>query len=392
MKLNIAMICFNIEGRGTYQRAYNLAVELTKLGHQVTILAANITGSSVIEKSVDSIRIVTFPRLFNKLFFSGWGLYEIMRRILWLRKQRFDLVHSFELRPTCLYPALVLQKRGSVLLTDWADWFGRGGSVEERPNYLIRSFLRPIETYYEEKFRTKAKGTTVICTALYHKAIELGVKPHDLLYLNNGFNNPELHPIGQALARNKIGISADDFLVGYVGSGFSKDMELMHKSFEIISKKIPCIKLLHIGRSNYFVSPHSQIIQTGPVSMEMLNIYLSACNIFWLPLSNINANIGRFPIKLSDYLTIGRPTVSTAVGDLPLIFEKYDIGLLAAANPVNIAEKVCTLYNNQSLLFNISKNALTLSNSSDNSWQARAKELEQFYYRMIGQPGTGVVD
>jgi len=44
-KLNIALITFNQEGKGTYLRAYFLGEELIKLGHKVTILAADIDGN-----------------------------------------------------------------------------------------------------------------------------------------------------------------------------------------------------------------------------------------------------------------------------------------------------------------------------------------------------------
>jgi hypothetical protein len=42
--MKIVMISFNIIGRGTYQRAYFLAAELAKKGHQVSLLAANSDG------------------------------------------------------------------------------------------------------------------------------------------------------------------------------------------------------------------------------------------------------------------------------------------------------------------------------------------------------------
>lgn len=387
MVLSIAMTCFNIKGQGTYQRAYRLAVELSKMGHSVTLLAASPTGKMETEKMQDNLELVSFPGLFKKYFLSGWDFHETMQRIRWSKDRHFDIVHSFEMRPTCLYPALTMQKRGSILCSDWADWFGKGGSVEERPKSLVRNILRPLETYYEENFRKNANGTTVICSALFSKAIDLGLEKESILYLSNGFNNTDLVPMDTMVARNRLDLPEDDFLIGYVGSGFPKDMELMQESFSLLKPLIPNLKLVHVGRTNYSVSVQSQVIATGPVSTDKLNCYLSACNVFWLPLKNMNANIGRFPIKLSDYLTIGRPIVSTRVGDLPAFFDKYKIGLLATDDPADLAEKVFTLYMDKKLAYELGQNALALVKSETENWRARAIELEQFYYKIIGNFG-----
>ena len=109
-----------------------------------------------------------------------------MKRIAWLGREDFDLVHAFEGRPVVLFPALFEKKRGAKLIMDWCDWFGRGGSVEERPQPLVRWLLRPIETHFEEAYRHRADGTTVINAFLKEKAIGLGVDPATILLIQNG--------------------------------------------------------------------------------------------------------------------------------------------------------------------------------------------------------------
>ena len=65
-------------------------------------------------------------------------------------------------RPVVLFPALIAQKQGAKLVMDWADLFGRGGSVEERPNPLLRTILRPLRRSSRARFRTRADGSIVI--------------------------------------------------------------------------------------------------------------------------------------------------------------------------------------------------------------------------------------
>jgi len=377
--LNIAMISFNIMGRGTYQRAYFLASELAKKGHQVTLLAANSDGSALEETVSNSVKIVTFPRLLKKHYLSGWGLYEAERRRAWIKNKSFDIVHAFEMRPTCIYPSLSATHEGSILVSDWADWLGKGGSVEQRPNVLFRNVLRPVETYFENHFRSSAQGITVICRTLYEKSQRLGVDQRKILYLPNGFDNPYLTSFDLDYARSSLNFSPKDFIIGYIGSAFKTDMDLMEASYKILSEDIPNVKLLHVGRSKYFSKEKSGIIQISNLDNIEMSLYLSACNLFWLPFQNTNANAGRLPLKLSDYLTIGRPVVSTSIGDVPDFINKYEFGLIASDNPRNIAEKVYTIYSNPDLQRTMSENAMMLSKSNKENWSARASALEDFY-------------
>ena len=383
MKLKIVMISLNIEGRGTYHRAFQLAKALSGFGHEVTLLVSSLSGKKPTEKNLEGVTVVAFPSLLHGSLQSGWDLYEAFMRIRWLSKNKCDIVHAFESRPNVIYPALYAKRHGAALFTDWADWFGRGGSVEERTNPILRTLLRPIETYYEESFRKQARGTTVICTTLYEKSVDLGIDEENILLLRNGLNNPDMQPLNMMMARESLNLPKDAFIIGYVGASFNRDVDLMKQSLEVICAKIPEAKLLHVGRSNYAIGAGENVIQTGEVNTQNLNYYLSACNIFWMPFNDSNANRGRLPIKLSDYLSIGRPIVATAVGDIKQIIEENNVGLVAPDNPQSIADKVLYLYNSQALVEQQSRNALQVANAYENSWHKLAKDLESFYFRKL---------
>jgi len=383
--MKIVMISFNIIGRGTYQRAYFLAAEQAKKGHQVSLLAANSDGSAIEEIDSDSVKIVTFPRLLQNHYLSGWGLYETERRIAWMKDRSFDIVHAFEMRPTCVYPSLLAANNGSIFVSDWADWLGKGGSVEQRPNALLRNLLRPFETYFENHFRPNAHGISVICKTLYEKSKQLGIDKERILYLPNGFNNPYLTPFDLEYARSILNFSPDDFIIGYIGAAFRTDMNLMEDTYKALLEIIPNLKLIHIGRTKYYSKETSGVIQITNLNNEQMSLYLSACNLFWLPLQNTGANAGRLPLKLSDYLTIGRPIVSTLVGDIPEINSKYNFGLIADDNPEDIAKKVYTVYRDADMQKAMSENALLLSRSLQENWAARASTLEKFYEFLLSR-------
>jgi glycosyltransferase involved in cell wall biosynthesis len=330
--VNILFLCLNVVGKGTYWRAYHLARELVKRGHSVTLVATAREGRfHLTTRKVDGITQVESPDLFTGSLRSGWDLWNAIRRILWLKNQHFDIVHSFETRPTVLLPMLYEKRfRNCPVVLDWADWFGRGGSVEERPNPLVRTLLRPAETFFEERFRNEADRTTVICSLLQEKALMLGVSAETIMHLPNGCNTDRFFPVDISSARQRIGLDSSKLIVGYCGSIFPRDAQLMAAAFDHLQKRQPDALLLVIGYCpidiRSLVSRPNTVVQTGYVADHEINDYLNACDICWLPFCDTNANRGRWPMKLNDYMAVGRPTVATAVGDVATLLRQEPIG------------------------------------------------------------------
>ena len=386
-KLKIAFLTFNQEGKGTYLRAYYLAKELVKSGHEVSLLTADVEGKGVHEREEDGLTIVTFPRLFKGSFLHGWGLDEMISRRFWLRNKEFDLVHAFECRPTNLVPARYLQNKGALFFTDWADLLGSDGSVSQRPAGIKRSVLKIFESYYEKRRFHKSDGMSVICEPLYTEAKQVFNYPEEkLLLLPNGMQNPKLQPIAIEDARKKTGLAKDRLIVGYLGSGFKADMAFMVECFSALQAKEPDALLLHIGRSNFHTPDNSAILTIGGINDNDLSVYLSACDIFWFPLNLSRANLLRLPLKLSDYLTIGRPIVTTAAGDLGFWVDKFEAGLVAdQASPEIMSELVLKICHSEELKGKMGENAQKASLDFNYGWAKRADELQNFYFRRINQ-------
>lgn len=387
-KLKILFIVFNIVGQGTYLRAYELARALTKLGHEVTLLASSV---HVRRKSTihiqDGIQIIEVSDFINGPTRSGWDIGNVISRIKLIKPLNFDLVHGFESRPTVIYPALKQQKRGVPLFLDWADWFGSGGSIEERPNPLVRMLLRPFEDYFETHFRKTPIGTTVICKTLAQRAINLGVSVDDICLLPNGFDVEGWNPISIQQARSKVNLDHTNFLVGYLGSFFPNDANLVVRTIDHLMTIDQEINILHVGQSNYFlkhqVKNKQAIIETGPVSFHKMQTYLSACDVLLLPFKNSPANNGRFPLKFSNYLACGRPIIATHVGDIPDYIKQHNLGIISEDYPDAIANAFIYLQENPSIRYKYGQSALKLSNDPQESWLSRADTLINYYIEKI---------
>jgi glycosyltransferase involved in cell wall biosynthesis len=335
------------------------------------------------------VTIVETPDLLWGPLRSGWDPWDGLRRVLWLRGRPFDLVHAFDARPTVLLPALYLQARHRVpLVMDWEDWFGRGGAVEERPNPLVRTLLRPVETFFEERFRTRADGTTVICSTLRDKAIALGVPPETILLLRDGADVEGLQPLKRGACRQELGLPLAAPIVGYVGAIFRRDAQLMAQAFDRLYSHLPQARLLLIGYVNQkledLVRAPEAVIRTGFVDYAQMNRYLCACDLCWLPLHDSGANRGRWPMKLNDYMCAGRPTVATAVGDVTPVMETWQIGLLAQDEPQALAHQTLALLNDPQRCDWLGQNARQVAQKFFD-WQLRASELETFYEKTLSR-------
>lgn len=325
------MILFNQPNRGTYWRAYHFAYNLNKRGHNVTVL---ITSANQRIKhhsyNINGIEFIESPDLLPGMLRSGWDPYNLLFRMKWIRDRKFDIIHSFESRPVVIYPALLGKSNGSTLIMDWCDFFGKGGSVEERTNSLIRMILRPIETYYENKFRNKACGTVVINSFLRQKAIDLGVPPDKIIKIYNGCDTSR-DPIEKTMARYKKNLPLGVPIIGYLGNIYPMDFVFMLKATKKVLLRNSKIIILIIGNSNWKTQNQlidtSPFIYTGAISIDDIHTYLSACDIFWLPLVNNYTNMGRFPMKINDYMTAGRPTVATRVGEIGNYVSENKLGI-----------------------------------------------------------------
>jgi len=383
------MLLYNRMGKGTFWRALYLARGLAKRGHEVVILATSQKrhfGIEIIPDTQPGVLQVASPDLLWGPLRSGWDLWNVLVRILRTHQWEFDLVHAFESRPVVILPALYWQRhRGVPLILDWCDWFGRGGAVEERPNRLVRTILRPVETFFEEHFRSRADGTTVINTVLQQRAIELGVAPETILLLPNGSNVDELNLIPQEVARKALGWPTGVWVIGYIGAIFHRDAALMAQAFNLIYQSEPRSRLLLAGYCNVaveeMVAEPKAVWRTGPIAYDKINIYLAACDVCWLPLRDSKANRGRYPLKINDYLAVGRPIVATAVGDISEFVHRGKFGLLSSDTPADLAHQVLNLLRKPTLRERMGRRGRHIA-ESELSWDRMAGELEQFYQKV----------
>lgn len=392
--MRLLFLNHNTIGVGTYLRAFHLARHLAALGHEVTLLATSKKARlRVTTREENGVRVVVFPDLLAGRLRNGLCPWNTLRRIVFLRNEKFDLVHAFDTRPVVIFPALYYKHKHKVpLVMDWADWWGRGGTIQERSGRLYSLIFGRGETFFEEYFRRFADGATTISLVLRKRLAEMGYPPEKIFLLRNGTDLPSAAAPDRESCRRALGLAADRPLIGHLGTLFEKDARLLFDSMRLLRKKREDLRLVLIGRHRLKLQRYNGqrrfLIETGEIGRETLPLWLSACDLLVLPLKRSIANQGRWPSKINDYFASGRPVVSTPVGDIGTIFERERIGLLAEDRPEEFAHALDDLFQDPERQSCLGQRALAFVRDHLD-WRLIARGVEKFYNEIVLKTSPG---
>ncbi len=385
--MKILMLNHNVKWRGTFFRAFHFARHLVRRGHHVTLVTISPDRRLRFEReTLQGVEVWESPDLLAGPGRSGWDPYDTARRLFRLaRADGFDLIHAFDCRPAVIFPALGLRRlKGRPLLSDWADWWGRGGIVAER-NRLLRWSMGPVETFLEERFRSHAEAVTVTSRALQDRAVGLGLRRDRVHYLPSGSDVEGIRPLPKGESRRALGLPEKVPILGYVGF-INYDLDCMIRAFPLVRERFPDALLLLVGQKSPVTERLRRecripdgIREVGVVPFPELSPYLAAADVLLLPFTDKICNIGRGPIKLGDYMAAGRPIVTHPVGDLRSVFEEDEpIGILAGEGPDGFARAVCTLLAEPERAERYGENARRLAEQKY-AWARLAVRLEKIY-------------
>lgn len=375
-------------------RAQVIAEHLVKRGHNVTLVVISDSSRFGIKESVcKGVTIVETPDLLWGKLRSGWDPYGtlIRTKLLLSLDEKFDFLHIFETRPATIVPVLkYIKKKNVPLFIDWIDWWGgKGGLIDvNRPWWYKKTFGR-IEEYFEERFRTYADGTTVISAALAERAKALGVPEDSILLLRGGVDIDHFSPTSIDEARRETGIAQDARVLGFSSLDSHLDLKLLMEAVVKVKNNVPGVKVLMTGSANKDVEKliasfglEKDVILTGFLPFKDLPLYLSCCDLFMLPMPETLYNVGRWPNKVADYLSIGRPVITNPTGELKEIFASGDIGLTCGYDADEFAESISVLLKDRERAQRMGERARRWA-MQNLRWESRVQQLEDFYRQII---------
>jgi len=335
--MKILLLNHNVVERSTFYRAFYFGRELADWGHEVTL--ATISRRKVLRPVVglrEGVRVIETPDLGVSLARTGWDPWDTAWRVACFLGERPDLVYGFDCRPVVLGPSLALKALAHTpWITDWADWWGRGGAISLRKSWIGRVAFSPFETFLEERFRHLADQVTVISRALAERARGLGIARERIHYIPSGANVRTIPVLDRGICRAELCLPGDAPIACFVGF-VQYDLALAVRAFAVARRSVPDARLLLVGPRNREAEQlivelglSRAVLSTGAVPFARVPVPMGASDVLLLPYSDNLTNRGRSPGKLGDYLAAGRAVLANPVGDLVEVFQADEVGVLA---------------------------------------------------------------
>ncbi|GMW01028.1 MAG: hypothetical protein AMXMBFR84_21650 [Candidatus Hydrogenedentota bacterium] len=375
-------------------RAHPWARELAARGHDVDVMChANTERWRTTIEHTDGFRIIESPDLLFGALRQGWDPVCAIRRRLFLTREAkdYDIIHCLDTRLAVIWPSIAYAKaKGIPIVSDWIDWWGRGGLIKERRPWWYRAFFSWVEVFFEEYYRNKLDGLTAISHALLERGKGLGVPGERCLFIPGGANvRAFAHVPEKAESREKLGIPADVPVVCFSGLDVLIDLTVAVRAFELLLERDPRTVLLLVGPTeqdakNRLIRPEAManVKALGPIPYAKLAESLAAADVFLMPYTNKVSNIGRWPNKVGDYMCIGRPIVSNPVGEVKHLFEQYPIGALASEDPKDMADRAWMFLHDPVLSGKAGEIGRTIARENF-AWDKLIVALEDWYYDLI---------
>ncbi len=196
---------------------------------------------------------------------------------------------------------------------------------------------RRLTRWIEGWILRRADRVLVVSHTLRRWAIERGVHPDRVEVLANGVDTRLFHRgIAGDPVRAEWGLDASAIIVAFSGSLKPwHGGRLLLEAFAQARREIPGLRLVYIGdgperrtieKRARKLGIESQVRFTGSVRQERVPAMLRAADILvapYLPIEGFYFS----PLKLLEYLAVGRPVIASRLGDLPDLVES-DCGRL----------------------------------------------------------------
>jgi len=331
--MKILSVCVSTPGESAaWWRISNIARILESNGHEVHF--------------VHYCRKSSYEKLENKeqyadhsfVMTSPMGVH--IKHFKILLKSHYDLVYGNT------HPSVFISLPGKLtkmpLIFDM-----HGGLVEEfllenefslNPSFLSKYILKKFIDFADLRFSDK-----IICVS--HKMIEYlhnqkSVPLEKMAYVTNGVNLEFFKPVDNEKVENmrkQLGIE-DKRVFGYIGE-FQKWQGV--ENFMEAAKRIDDKDLVFLIVGGEKESRESNIVFIPKIPRAQVPDYYSICDVLVLPRPSHPATEIAAPTKFAEYTAMGKPILTTDVGDAAGFVREYKCGIVVGDNkPENLREGI----------------------------------------------------
>jgi glycosyltransferase involved in cell wall biosynthesis len=237
-------------------------------------------------------------------------------------------------------------------------------------------FLHPLGRRIESTIAQGTDCVIVINEVLKDYAVSIGANPDKIHVIRAGIDRNRYNPnIDGTKIRDKYSINRDDIVLFFMGwlYHFSGLKETIKQLSKIVDKK-PNVKLLIVGDGDAYmdlqniINDHNMdnnVIMAGRQPFEKIPEHIASSDICLLPAYNNEVMRNIVPIKLYEYMAVGKPVISTK---LPGVMKEFgnDNGVVYVNQPEDVIAKAIYLVRNN-LLSEMGQRARNFV--AQNSWE-----------------------
>ena len=254
--------------------------------------------------------------------------------------------------------------------------------------YEIHSFPKNFRLH--KRIWRRARKIIAITAGLKSLLVENGVEAAKILVAPDAVDLAVFNAIAENKddLRAELGLSKDDFLVGYVGKfktlGMEKGIKTMIEALPLLDKGVkmvfaggeePELREYRTLAGRFNVLP--QCIFVGYQPYAKMARYMKAADALAIPFPNRpHYAFYASPLKLFEYMASGRPIIASDLPALREILNDKNALFFKPENAADMARAVKMLKNSQMLGYHLSQQAL--ADVKEHTWDNRAKKILEF--------------
>ena len=315
--------------------------------------------------------------------FAGWRLGAL------LRGEKFDLIYERHAFFLCI-TSFLAQRRGIPLIVEVNELAG-----DER----VRAdpWLLPLARLADRFTFQRAQLIAVVSPHLQRRIEAMGIRREKIVVVPNAVDEQSLEARADGTAIRQRYQCANAVVVGFAGWFVPwHQLDVLVAQFATLAKANPQLRLLLVGDGPLRASLEAQatalgirdqLLFTGPVPHAEMPSYLAAMDICVVP----HSNAYRSPIKLFEYMAVGRAIVAPRTEPIGLILRDGENGLLfELENGDSLRSQLASLVADATLRTRLGEQART-DVTERHTWTQNARAvIERVFHQTPVQGANGL--
>jgi glycosyltransferase involved in cell wall biosynthesis len=318
----VRRVCLITEaaGGGVGRHFLDLAEGLARRGIEVVAIYSPGRCDAQFRERRERIEGVRFVELAMRRAVQPGDLVDLARLIACVREhQPCDIIHGHSSKGGALARLAGQYLKIPAIYTPHAF-------VTLDPT--LSRFKRGVYGRVERWLSRHATGVIAVSPDEAEHAEALGIEPASIHVVPNGIEPADFPAAGDA--RAQVGLSADDFVVGFVGRLVpQKAPDLLVEAFARVARRVPHARLVLVGSGPLDGAVRTRIdalgltAKTRLVGDQIATRLLPAFDVFCL-----SSRYEGMTYVLLEALAAGLPIVATRVGGVSLCVESEQNGLI----------------------------------------------------------------